>query len=110
MKSIEEHEIFSTFDPDNIQEWLKYSPEEFILMIITEIQQLNEVTGSWSKIILDAGVTEDIILSIDGISELPTVTKLIDDTFNRSQLINRIIYTARAYAKDKIELNSRQDE
>jgi hypothetical protein len=43
-------DMFKLFDPEDMSEWRKYSPEEFLAMMILEIRQRNEKIQAWSEL------------------------------------------------------------
>lgn len=46
-----EENVKKRFDPNNITEWLEYSPDEFIAQIVIELRQENTTISAWSKLL-----------------------------------------------------------
>ena len=83
------------FDPDNVEEWLKYSPEEFIAVLINEIRQESEAIGAWAKM-LDQN--PEFRNQTFHFNNQEITAPFITDVFMRSaRIITRLLNTAGAY-------------
>lgn len=48
-----EKRLRERFDPDNISEWLQYTPESFMVTIIHEIRREKEIIRAWAELLND---------------------------------------------------------
>ncbi|MEO8609409.1 MAG: hypothetical protein ABI690_16070 [Chloroflexota bacterium] len=90
-----EAELKRLFDPDNLNEWVNYSPERFIALMINEIRRENDLIGAWSKLLNDnpefRGLTFDVNgQKIDALFFTETILRA-------TRITARLLDTAGAY-------------
>jgi hypothetical protein len=101
-----EGDIFKLFDPDNVTEWLKYSPKEFIQIMILELRQQNVAIEKWAELVDGSPDWESTELTINA-QTIPA--RFFTQTILRSvRILHRLLDTTRAYAAEISEDTSKE--
>jgi hypothetical protein len=90
-----EEENKKYFDPEDVTEWLKYSPEEFIGLMINEIRRETISIAAWSKLLDEHPQFRSQTFHFNQ-QEIPAT--FITETLMRSaRIITRLLDTAGVY-------------
>jgi hypothetical protein len=90
-----EAEIKKLFDPNNLTEWLKYSPEEFIALMINEIRRENNVIEAWSKLLNDNPQFRSLTFDVNG--QKIDALFFTETILRATRITARLLDTAGAY-------------
>mgnify|MGYP000306514609 CR=1 FL=1 len=87
------------FDPDNMAEWLKYTPEEFIGVMVLELRQANVSVREVSKLLNANSQLKSIIIDPDG-QRVPVVF-FMEGILRATRITDRLLDVMRAYQKQR---------
>ncbi len=94
-----EAELNQIFNPDDVSSWLKYSPQEFLLLIMHEIHRENDLIHGYTKILAEIPEFSSQTFKL-GNKELEAAF-FTDVNLSAARIIHRVLDTAAAYAKAK---------
>lgn len=87
------------FDPEQMQEWLTSTPEEFMQVMVHEIRRENQGISVYAGLLKDRPVEFQTALKNGQITE----EYCLDVIVRRARLIDRLLDTLRAYAHAREE-------
>jgi hypothetical protein len=90
-----EKRMFQIFDPNNVSQWLQYSPLDFIGIMLLEIHQQNEAIQAWSELMAKIPEFNTQIYQLN--NQEITAKFFLDVNLASSRIIDRLLDTMRAY-------------
>ena len=100
-----EKRIFQIFNPDDVSDWLKYPPLEFIAIMLLEIRQQNVSIRGWSELMGKIPEFNNQIYQFN--NQEITAKFFLDVNLSSSRIIDRLLDTMRAY-RDEMSKSDNQ--
>lgn len=91
--------INDLFNPEQMQEWLSHTPEDFMHIMVHEIRRENQGISIYAGLLKDRPLEFQTALKNDQITE----DYCLDVIVRRARLIDRLLDTLRAYAHAREE-------
>ena len=93
-----EEKIYEIFDPNDISEWLKYSPAEFLGIMLLELRQQNVMIRNWAELMAKNPQFSSQVFQF-GNQEI-AATFFTDVNLRASHITERLLDTIRAYKEE----------
>ena len=91
-----EQDIRRNFDPDSMENWLKYhSTQDFLAIMIHELRREKEIIEKWAELLNDNPQLQSTTLNLNG-QAIP-VTFCTETILKATRILNRLLDTAAAY-------------
>ncbi|MBI1278101.1 MAG: hypothetical protein GC179_08235 [Anaerolineaceae bacterium] len=100
-----EAELNQIFNPDDVSQWLKYSPLEFIGITLLEIKQQNVSIRNWSEIMAKIPEFNAQVYQLN--NQEITAKFFLEVNLASSRIIDRLLATMHAYA---VEMSKSDNE